>query len=93
MGVQDPEKKQALEIAASVMTLSREQTVQQFYLSEASFPRVVLFHQKPVLATVTQGPHKTASKLSHGSSCSAKPPFLPAPLQEQQLPLPGLPRQ
>lgn len=86
MEEQGPEENQALEIAVSVMTLSREWTVQQFYLSEAFLPQVVLFHQNPVLAKVTQCHHNTpeaglASKQSHRIQLLSKttlPPLPPA---------------
>lgn len=87
MGVQSPKENQAFEIAISVSTLSREQTVQQFYLSEVFLPQVVLFHQNLVLAWVTQCHHNIACK----ESCriSAKPPCLLCPqLQKQQLSVP-----
>lgn len=74
MGVQGPKENQALEIAISVMTLSREQTVQRFYLSEAFLPQIVLFLQNlclpgsPNITTTLPANSPTGFQQNHPAS-------------------------
>lgn len=94
MEEQGPEENQALEIAVSVMTLSRGELCSSFIFQRLSFLRwfcsikIRCLPRSPNVTTTRQKLDLPAN--SHtGSSSSAKPPFLLChQLQKQRLPPP-----